>query len=65
MFFFIYINDLPNYVTNNIKQYVDDSKILTIVKNWVEMSIVQEDLDSISKWMNDLGMQQNKKKSKA
>ena len=65
MLFVIYINDLPVYVTNRIKLYADDSKMLSMVNNWKEGSIVQEDLDSISKVDEQLGNAVNTKKYKA
>ena len=61
MLFVIYINDLPDFVTNRVKLYADGSKIFSIINNWEDALVVQIDLDSISKWMNDWGMQLNTK----
>jgi hypothetical protein len=55
----IFINDLPEVVTNRLNLYADDSEILSVANNWTEALKVQEDLDSVSKWMNDWGMQLN------
>ena len=65
LLFVIYINDLPEVITNRLKLYADDSKILSVVNNWNDASVVQKDLDSVSNWMKDWGMQLNTKKCKA
>ena len=48
LLFVLFINDLPEVVGNNMKLYVDDSKILAIVDTVIERKGLQKDLDSIS-----------------
>ena len=64
MLFVIYINELPEFVTNRVKLHADDSKIISIVNNWEDALLVQEDLGSVSKWTNDWRIQLNTKNCK-
>lgn len=60
----IYINDLPRSVSNEIKLYADDSKILAIINNNLDTVKVQDDLDSICEWTNKWLMQLSVEKCK-
>jgi len=47
--FLIYINDLDNGVKNWILKFADDTKIFCAVKNDLDRSVLQKDLDNILK----------------
>ena len=64
LLFVVYIKDLPEVATNTMKLYADDSKLLSIVNDWSDASVLQGDLDSISEWMNDCRMKFNNTKCK-
>ena len=59
LLYVIYINDLQEVVTNRLKVYADDSKILSVVNNWRDALAVQE---SVSKCLTDWEMQLNTNK---
>ena len=60
LLFFIYINDLTDKINSNIKLYADDSSLFARV-NDVSLTHTQlvGDLDSITKWANQLKMKFN------
>ena len=60
----VYINDLLEVVANNMKLYVDDSKIIAIVDIIIERKGLQKDLNSISVWMREWKMKLNVAKCK-
>ena len=51
--FVVYLNDLPELVSNRMKLYADDSKIITAINDWIDSNHLQKDLDVVSKWMKD------------
>ena len=52
MLFIIYINDLSENINCNIKQYTDDTKLYTTVKEIDDVMKFQHDLDSVAEWSN-------------
>ena len=51
LFFLIYINDLPDGLKSNVKLFVDDTSLLSVVTNTEESaSDLTNDFDTISKW---------------
>ena len=51
LLFLAYINDLPDELKSNVKLFVDDTSLFTIVKDINESaSILNNDLLLISKW---------------
>ena len=51
VFLYIYINDLPDGLKSNLKLFVDDTFLFSVVKNKEESaSDLTNDLDMISKW---------------
>ena len=60
--FIIYINDLPYNLTNTVKMYTDDTKILAqVLKNFIDEDTqkMQEDIDKIIKFSNTWLMRLN------
>ena len=52
LLFIIYINDLSENINCNIKQYADDTKLYTTVKEIDDVMQFQHDLDSVAEWSN-------------
>ena len=48
LLFIIYINDLSGNINCNIKQYADDTKLYTNVKEIDDVIQFQHDLDSVA-----------------
>ena len=48
--FIIYINNLSENINCNIKQYADDNKLYTTVRNNDNLLQFQHDLDTITEW---------------
>ena len=65
LLFIIFINDMPNIVSNYIKLFADDSKILAQIKNKdLDYKLIQNDLNSLVKWSKDWQMTFNSDKCK-
>ena len=63
--FIMYINDLPNCMTNsNCLMYADDSKVFRLVKSVKDCELLQADINSLSNWCkiwkNDLNIKKCK-----
>ena len=52
LLFIIYINDLSENINCNIKQYADDTKLYTTVRDNDDLLQFQHDLDTIAEWSN-------------
>ena len=51
LFFLIYINDLANDLSTNVKMFADDTSLFSIVENRANSAInLNEDLNKISNW---------------
>ena len=50
--FLIYVNDIPETVTSNVKNVADDTTIFRTLKNKSDCEILQADLDHLSEWSN-------------
>ncbi len=50
LLFLIFINDLPDAIASHIKLYVDDSKIIRIIKSEQDTIDLQEDIDAAAEW---------------
>ena len=46
--FVIYINDLPELVSNRMKLYADGSKIITTINDWIDSNHLQKDFDKVT-----------------
>lgn len=64
LLFLIYINDLPNNISSNIKLFADDCVIYREIKNPADHLTLQFDLDNVSSWCNTWLMNLNTSKCK-
>ncbi|CAF1134095.1 unnamed protein product, partial [Brachionus calyciflorus] len=48
--FVIFINDLPDKIQNVIKLFADDTKVISLIYNENDSSILQEDLNNLYEW---------------
>ena len=60
MLFLLYINDIDNAITSQIKLFADDSVLYRNIHNQNDQVILQNDLDTISslaeKWLMELNI---------
>jgi len=54
--FLIYISDLDNGVKNWILKFANDTKIFSAVKNDLDRSVLQKDLDNLLRWAEEWQM---------
>lgn len=62
--FLVYINDLPECISANIRLYADDCVIHRNISCTDDSVLLQTDLNNISKWCLDWGMEINVSKTK-
>ena len=59
LLFVLYINDLPDRINSKLLMYADDSKLIAIVNNVFDCSILQKDLDVVGEWVETWLMKLN------
>ena len=59
MLFLLYINDINNAITFQIKLHTDDSVLHRNIRNQNDQEILQNDLDTISSWAGKWLMELN------
>ena len=59
MLFLLYINDINNAITSQIKFFADDSVLYRNIHNKDDQVILQNDLGTISSWAEKWLMEQN------
>ena len=64
LLFLIFINDMPDGLVNLCKLFADDSKLLGSVRSNEDVLSIQSDLDALSQWAINSGMNFNIKKCK-
>ena len=64
LLFVIYINDLPDGLTNCFKMYADDSKVIAEAVDLDQVSTLQEDIGKIKEWCDKWSMCLNSNKCK-
>lgn len=64
LLFVIFINDLPEKLTNKCKLFADDSKIIARVGNEENEISLQKDINSVTDWTKEWLMKLNAKKCK-
>ena len=60
--FVIYINDLPEMVKSDVYLFADDTKLSYKVSNAEDAQLLQEDLNTLSKWSKDWLLEFNAEK---
>ena len=50
LLFLIFVNDLPDWVINDMKMFADDTKIWKKIRNLEDSSSLQEDLVRLTEW---------------
>ena len=64
LLFLIFVNDLPQWVTNSMKMFADDTKIWTVIDGPEDSKRLQEDLDTLMKWSQSWLLKFNPEKCK-
>ena len=59
LFFLLYINDLPNNFTSNVRLFADDCLLYLPVKSDNDTSLLQNDLLKLEEWQNTWPMKFN------
>ena len=59
MLFLLYINDINNAIKSQIKLFADDSVLYRNIRNQNDQVILQNDLDTISSWVEKWLMELN------
>ena len=62
--FLVYINDLPDVVSNYIKLFADDTKIYSAIDNINSQENLQEDINNMSDWSSTWQLKFNEAKCK-
>ena len=52
LLFLLYINDLPNNVTSNVRLFADDCLLYQPIKSDNDISLLQNDLIKLKEWQN-------------
>ncbi|MEW8546483.1 MAG: reverse transcriptase family protein, partial [Candidatus Thiodiazotropha sp.] len=60
--FLIYINDLPDKVTSQVRLFADDTALYLTIEGASDSSALQQDLDKLSVWESDWDMEFNPSK---
>ena len=60
--FLVYINDLPDKVTSQVRLFADDTAMYLIMEGAKNSSVLQQDLDRLSVWESDWDMEFNPSK---
>ena len=47
LLFVIYINDMPDVVNNLTKLFADDTKLISTIKNRLDIELLQEDINRL------------------
>ena len=62
LLFVIYINDLPDKIVYVTKLFADDSKIISFIKEEMDINKLQNDLFVVGEWCRIWGMRLNVEK---
>jgi len=62
--FLVYINDLPEVVSNIVKLFADDTKIYREIKGPDDVNSIQSDLDRLAEWSDEWLLRFNASKCK-
>ena len=62
LLFLVFINDLPDCITSNVKLFADDTKLYNIIRSIIDAEILQDDLTGLMEWCRKWKMVFNKSK---
>jgi len=60
LLFLIFVNDLPNWITNSIMMFADGTKIWTKIKDTGDGKLLQQDLNTLVEWSKQLAFNTDK-----
>jgi hypothetical protein len=64
LLFFLYVNELPNWIKNNMRMFADDTKVWKTITEISDGVSLQEDLNRLSEWSERWMIQFNTEKCK-
>src|SRR5664279_5689277 len=50
LLFLLYVNDMPQWITTNIRMFADDTKLWHKISTTLDSQLLQNDLNSLEKW---------------
>ena len=50
LLFLLFVNDLPDWITNSMRMFADDVKIWNVIRTDAGDDSLQEDLNSLARW---------------
>ena len=59
LLFLLYVNDIPDWVTGNVRMFADDTKIWRKIEGREDSEELQKDLDRLNEWSEEWLMQFN------
>ena len=62
LLFLLYINDLPDTITSQVRLFADDTAVYLAIDNMEDCSTLQKDLDKLAKWEETWDMEFNPSK---
>ena len=64
LLFLLFVNDLPDWISSNIRMFADDTKIWCIIKEIDDGLMLQSDLGNLVKWSDKWLLKFNTEKCK-
>ena len=64
LLFLLYVNDLPDVVSSNVKMFTDDTKLFSGISSEGDARALQSDLDALLKWSGTWQLPFNQDKCK-
>jgi len=64
LLFLLYVNDLPDWIRNELKMFADDTKFWSRIKAVADSTILQQGLDSVCCWSDKWQIRFNVEKCK-
>jgi hypothetical protein len=64
LLFLLFVNDLPQWITNSMRVFADDTKIWRIIKSPEDAMSLQNDLDNLAIWSQNWLLRLNASKCK-
>jgi hypothetical protein len=64
LLFLLFVNELPDWIVNNMKMFADDTKLWTQIRTQDDSLTLQHDLDTLSAWSDKWLLKFNPEKCK-